>query len=107
MDAQGGRRRNIGSAKRGFGVLQTGRAVQTAVMTLAPGEASGDYGNEHPKSEQVLLVLEGRLVAEIGGRRHTMKQGDVVVVPRAVPHRFRNASSRRAVTFSVYAPPAY
>ena len=93
--------------RRFFKVLQTGEKSQTAMMTLQPGEESGPKGNDHPKSEQVLYVVSGEVVAEVGNETRTLKAGDVVVVPPGVSHRFSNASKRPAVTFNVYAPPAY
>ena len=95
------------SVKRFFKVLQTGKRAQTAMMALMPGEESGPMGNEHPKSEQVLFVVSGQLVAEIGTKRRTLKAGDCVHVPLRARHRFVNRSKRPAVTFNVYAPPAY
>jgi mannose-6-phosphate isomerase-like protein (cupin superfamily) len=90
-----------------FSVLATAHGLQAASMILAPGESSGEKGNEHPKSEQLLLVLEGSVVAEVDGKTTTLKAGDFVIVPRESPHVFRNVSSEKAVTFNVYAPPAY
>jgi mannose-6-phosphate isomerase-like protein (cupin superfamily) len=76
-------------------------------MTLAPGKSSGPKINEHPKSEQVLLVLEGELLAEIGKEKMTLRKGDVVIVPKKTPHRFTNKAASPAKTFNVYVPPAY
>ena len=90
-----------------FEVLQTSRQSQTAGMTLKPGEESGPKGNDHPKCEQVLLVLEGEVVAQVGDERRTLKAGDVVVVPAGASHRFVNEGKAPAFTFNVYAPPAY
>ena len=95
------------SVKRFFKVLQTGKRSQTAMMTLKPGEESGPMGNDHPRSEQVLFVVRGQLVAEVGTKRRTLKAGDSVHVPLRARHRFVNRSKRPAVTFNVYAPPAY
>jgi len=92
---------------RSFSVLATAQGLQAASMILAPGESSGAKGNEHPKSEQLLLVLEGTVVAEVGGETKTLRSGDFVIVPRDAPHVFRNPGSTQAVTFNVYAPPAY
>jgi mannose-6-phosphate isomerase-like protein (cupin superfamily) len=88
-------------------VLQTGEQAQTAVMSIGPGEASGPKTSEHPQSEQVLYVIEGELVAEIGERSFVMRAGDSTIVRRNVPHRFTNRTSRSALTFNVYSPPAY
>jgi len=99
--------RNVASVRQGFSVLENGAALQTAVMVLEPGEESGPYGNEHPTSEQVLLVVDGSLEAEIDDRSFTLGPGDSVVVAQNAPHRFVNRSKKRALTFNVYAPKAY
>lgn len=98
---------NIRDAKSWFQVLQTSRKSQIATMTLAPGKSSGPKGNEHPKSEQTLLVVEGEILAEIGDEKRSLRKGDAVIVPPGVSHRFTNHSGSPAVTFNVYAPPAY
>ena len=98
---------NVRDSRHFFKVLQTSKKSQTATMTLAPGKASGPKGNEHPKSEQVLLVLEGEVLAEIGREKMTLRKGDVVIVPAKTAHRFVNKAASPAVTFNVYAPPAY
>ena len=101
-------RANINGNRSFFSVLQTGERAQTAMMTLRPGTVSGEAGmNDHPDCEQVLLVLEGRLEAEIAGEHATLEAGDVVIVPRNAPHHFRNTGDVPAVTFNVYGPPAY
>jgi mannose-6-phosphate isomerase-like protein (cupin superfamily) len=98
---------NVRDTGHFFRVLQTSKKSQTATMTLAPGKASGPKGNEHPKSEQVLLVLEGEVLAEIGDEKMTLRKGDMVIVPPRTVHRFVNKAASPAVTFNVYAPPAY
>jgi len=69
-----------------FSVLETCDESQIATMILQPGQWSGKKENEHPASEQTLLV---------------------VVVPRGIAYRFGNTSDKVARTFNVYAPPAY
>ena len=98
---------HTGKSRQFFKVLQTATKSQTAMMTLKPGEESGPMGNDHPKSEQVLYVISGQVVAEVGGERRTLKAGDCVIVPLRARHRFVNESKRPVVTFNVYAPPAY
>jgi len=98
---------NIRDAKKWFDVLETASKSQVALMKLSPGKASGPRGNEHPKSEQILLVLEGEIFAEIGEEKATLRKGDIVIVPTDTDHRFMNLSESDALTFNVYAPPAY
>ena len=98
---------NIRKAKSWFQVLATANNNQIAAMTLAPGKSSGPKGNEHPKSEQVLFVVEGEVLAEVGDEKATLRKGDAVIVPAGTAHRFTNHSASPVVTFKVYAPPAY
>jgi mannose-6-phosphate isomerase-like protein (cupin superfamily) len=90
-----------------FAVLQTSGKSQTAVMVLEPGKASGPFGNEHPGSEQVVLVAEGEILAEVGEEKATLRKGDVIIIPRKIAHRLVNHGGSKAVVFSVYAPPGY
>jgi len=101
------KRANIFKATAWFKVLQTTKRTQTAVMTLAAGQATGDEPEAREDSEQVLLLIEGELAAEIGGKRSRMKAGDVVIIPPRVKHKFTNRGARPAITFNVYAPPEY
>lgn len=98
---------NLRDAKSWFHVLATARKSQIATMTLAPGKSSGPKGNEHRKSEQVLFVVEGEVLAEVGDEKRTLRKGDAVIVPAGAPHRFSNPFGSAAITFNVYAPPAY
>ncbi len=98
---------NISEAKDWFEVLQTGERSQTAMMTLAPGDATGDKAEAHEKSDQVLLMLDGELTGEVGDQRPHLKKGDVIIIPAGVKHRFVNRARKSAVTFNVYSPPAY
>ena len=98
---------NISEAKGWFEVLQTGERSQTAMMTLASGDATGDKAEAHEKSDQVLLILEGELTGDVGDQRPHLKKGDVIIIPAGVKHRFVNRAKKPAVTFNVYSPPAY
>jgi mannose-6-phosphate isomerase-like protein (cupin superfamily) len=99
--------RNIKEAEEWFEVLQTRERSQTAMMTLQPGDATGEKAEAHEKSDQVLLMLEGELSGEVGNERPHLKKGDVTIIPAGVKHRFVNRGETPAVTFNVYAPPAY
>jgi mannose-6-phosphate isomerase-like protein (cupin superfamily) len=98
---------NIHRTTEWFEVLQTHQRSQTAMMTLEPGKATGARAEAHEKSEQVLLLLKGELHGELDGQDCDLKQGEVVVIPAGTKHRFVNNGQQAAVTFNVYAPPAY
>src|SRR4029079_14326897 len=98
---------HLPDTKTWFEVLETTGRSQTAVMNLKPGQASGDAKEGHEKSDQVLVVLEGEVLAEVGDERARLRAGDVVVIPAGVRHRFANEANGVVRTVSVYAPPAY
>jgi mannose-6-phosphate isomerase-like protein (cupin superfamily) len=99
--------RNIDEATKWFEVLQTSPRSQTAMMTLAPGASTGKKAEAHQKSDQVLLMLRGKLAGKIGEEKVRLKKGDVLVIPAGTPHRFKNDARKPAVTFNVYSPPEY
>jgi mannose-6-phosphate isomerase-like protein (cupin superfamily) len=94
---------NIYQATEWFEVLQTTNRSQTAVMRLGPGE----HAEAHEDSEQLLLLVQGALSAEIGDEHLSMNMGDTVIVPAGIQHKFTNPGSTIAITFNVYCPPAY
>jgi len=99
--------RNVYDVSEWFEVLQTTERSQPAVMILGAGRISSEKMNVHEKSDQVLLVMEGAVRAEVDGEMRIMRKGDVCVVPAGTPHRFESLEEGRAVTFNVYSPPEY
>ena len=98
---------HVFEAGTGFRVLETTERSQTSLLTLEEGESSSDDPSRHAQSDQVLIVFQGEVTAEIGDESAVMKMGDAVVVPAMTPHKFINRGRERAVTFSVYALPAF
>jgi mannose-6-phosphate isomerase-like protein (cupin superfamily) len=99
--------RNIDEAKEWFEVFQTSKRAQTAMMTLAPGASTGKKAEAHKKSDQILLVLKGKLTGRLGEEKVRLKKGDVLVISAGTLHRFKNSARKPAVTFNVYSPPEY
>ena len=87
--------------------MQTTGLSQVAMMQLDSGKSTGAEAEAHEKSDQILLLLEGELKGEIDGAAVKLKRGDFLVIPAGVKHRFSNEGTDEAVTFNVYAPPAY
>ncbi len=90
-----------------FHLLETTGRTQTATMTLKPGAATSDELEVHPHSDQVVLLLEGTLIAEAGGERATLTRDQSIIIPAGVRHRFINETKETAFAFTVYGPPAY
>ncbi len=98
---------NLDDVREWFEVLETTERAQTAVMVLKPGGHSSEEMNIHKKSDQVLLVVEGEVEAEVGGEKRVIRKGGSCIVPAGTPHRFEHRGEGRAVTFNVYSPPEY
>jgi mannose-6-phosphate isomerase-like protein (cupin superfamily) len=98
---------SVCAAGEWFSVLQTSKNTQTAVMTLMPGQSSGPEMEAHKTSEQVLLVLEGEVLAELESRVKTLKAYDVILIPAGTKHKFTNQGKTKCLTFNTYSPPEY
>jgi len=98
---------NIKDATKWFEVLQTSKRSQTAMMTLGPGEVTGRKAEAHKSSDQVLLILSGKLAGTVGPENVRLKKGDILLIRAGTPHRFKNPGRQRVVTFNVYSPPEY
>jgi mannose-6-phosphate isomerase-like protein (cupin superfamily) len=98
---------NTSRATEWFEVLQTSKRTQTALMRLASGASTGKKAEAHKKSDQILLMLRGKLTGSVGRKKVRLKKGDVLLIPAGTRHRFTNKARKPAVTFNVYAPPEY
>lgn len=50
----------------------------------------------HPTQDEFILVQEGQLELKLDGQWHTAKAGDLVRMPRGVPHGYLNKSDKPA-----------
>jgi len=92
---------------RAFDVLLNSRSIQAAVMTLKPGESTGEIQNEHPRSEQWLFVLSGTGVVRSPNRSVHVRPHALVLIEKGEPHQVVNRGRRQLTTINFYGPPAY
>jgi len=95
------------SFRRGFSVVLGNRRAQAATMVIAPGKSEGGPRNRHRGADQWLYVVSGSGVARIAGRRHALREGSLLLIPRGVEHEIRNTGATPLETLNVYVPPAY
>jgi len=81
---------------------QTDGAYCVVEMTTLPGE--GVSRHVHDRDEEFYYILEGAYEMEAGDERFTAEAGSVVVIPRDVPHRFRNAGEVAARALMIFRP---
>ena len=92
---------------KGFSVALTNKRAQAATMVIAPGDCEGGPDNRHRGADQWLFVLAGSGVALLGGRKHRLKAGSLVLIERGTTHEIRNTGRTPLETLNVYVPPAY
>jgi mannose-6-phosphate isomerase-like protein (cupin superfamily) len=100
--------------KRGeFFVLASTRSAQAAMMTLQPGKTSdAKVSNEHPDTEQWLLVISGTGRARVGKRKGAIQQiaikkNSLLLVEKRELHQIENTGRQPLVAINFYVPPAY
>lgn len=69
------------------------KTTATVYFELEPGD---NLGRHTDSAEELLLVLEGTVEAEVGGKRAEMTVGGIAVVPKLVPHDIRNTGKGKA-----------
>lgn len=92
---------------KGFSVAMSNARAQCATMVIAPGDCEGGPDNRHRGADQWLFVLSGTGVAILGGRKHRLKAGSLVLVEKGTTHEIRNTGRTPLKTLNVYVPPAY
>jgi mannose-6-phosphate isomerase-like protein (cupin superfamily) len=97
------RSQELATERKFFEILLTSDRSQIAVMTLQAGQASGDYGTDHPNSDQILTVLEGGGKVRCEGEDKDLQPGDVVHIPAGAKHQVFGPNR----TLNVYSPAAY
>lgn len=104
---------NIEGSHRDFEILLTVDEAQAASMNLRPGASSdGEASNEHPQSQQWLLVLSGSGNALVGKsrqglRRVLLRKNTLLLIEKGELHQIQNTGTTPLRTINFYVPPAY
>jgi len=87
-----------------FEVLATTAKSQIAVMNLAEGQTSGDFGTDHPHADQILYVLSGSGSVRCEDETKPVQEGDLVLISAGAKHQVIGGPMR---SLNVYGPAAY
>lgn len=71
-------------------------------INLVKMEGEGKM-HEHPDAEHTILVIEGEINAEIGGKKMVLKKGDMISIPKGMPHKYM-VKGKDAIIVSMDAP---
>jgi len=67
-----------------------------AFFHLVAPPMSGPARHVHSREDELFYVLEGELVFELAGERHTVRAGDTVYLRRGVVHAYQNFTATDA-----------
>jgi len=81
---------------------QTEGAYCVCEMTTMPGD--GVSRHVHDRDEEFYYILEGVYEMQAGEERFMADAGSLVVIPRDVPHQFRNAGQVPARALMIFRP---
>jgi mannose-6-phosphate isomerase-like protein (cupin superfamily) len=70
-----------------------------ARLTVPPGETN--LMHNHPREEQIYIVLSGYGEIQVGEERTEAEPGDVIFLPANVPHGFFNTGHKSAVILNI------
>jgi mannose-6-phosphate isomerase-like protein (cupin superfamily) len=71
-----------------------------------PAGVRGGY-HYHNDSENIWIVLEGTFEAVVGDTKYLVRKGEVIFMPKVVPHRTGNdGSDGECLVIELYAPPS-
>jgi len=82
-------------------------SLEVVVARFAPGGSTGDEPYTHGDSEELLIVVEGRVHVQVGEDLYDVAAGDSVHYESSTPHRVANAGDEPAEVLFVISPPSY
>lgn len=79
---------------------------QTAHVTLlAVAVRTGEKPHRHDKSDMLVIMLKGKGNMTVSDQKFPMQAGDIVFVPKGVPHFFVNTDQEPSIALAVFTPP--
>jgi transcriptional regulator with XRE-family HTH domain len=82
-------------------------SLEVVVARFEPGGSTGDEPYTHGDSEELLIVVEGRVHVQLGDEVYEVAAGDSVHYESSTPHRVANAGDETAEVLFVISPPSY
>jgi mannose-6-phosphate isomerase-like protein (cupin superfamily) len=82
-------------------------SLEVVTAAFDPGGSTGDEPYTHGDSEELLLVLAGRVHLQLGSELLDLSKGDSVNYRSSTPHRVSNPGDEVAEVLFVISPPSY
>ena len=81
--------------------------LEVFVGELDPEGSTGAEPYSHGDSEELFVVLTGRVRLELGGELHELESGDSIDYRSSTPHRISNLGDDVAEVMWIISPPSY
>jgi transcriptional regulator with XRE-family HTH domain len=81
--------------------------LEVFTAEFVPGGSTGDEPYTHGESEELVVVLSGRIQLQLGERLFELEQGDSLDYLSSTPHRVANAGDDIAEVMWIISPPSY
>jgi transcriptional regulator with XRE-family HTH domain len=82
-------------------------SLEVVTAAFDPGGSTGNEPYTHGDSEELLLVLAGRVHLQLGSELLDLSKGDSVNYRSSTPHRVSNPGDEAAEVLFVISPPSY
>ena len=82
-------------------------SLEVVAADFDPGGSTGDEPYTHGDSEELLVVVEGRVHVQLGTEVYDLRAGDSVHYRSSTPHRVSNPTDEPAEVLFVISPPSY
>jgi transcriptional regulator with XRE-family HTH domain len=82
-------------------------SLEVLAAEFDPGGSTGNEPYTHGDSEELLLVVEGRVHVQLGTEVYELRTGDSVHYRSSTPHRVSNPGDEPAEVLFVISPPSY
>jgi transcriptional regulator with XRE-family HTH domain len=82
-------------------------SLEVVAAEFDPGGSTGDEPYTHGDSEELLIVLRGRVHAQLGTDVYDLGVGDSLHYRSSTPHRVSNPGDEPAEVLFVISPPSY
>ena len=99
---------NVGAIGLGIYVKMTGADTNGAYSLfeyVVPTGLGGPPTHIHSREDELFTCVQGRVEVELDGVRHVLGPGDSLLMPRGVPHVFRNPFDEETRVIAVVSPP--
>lgn len=73
--------------------------LATVYFEIAPGD---NLGRHTDSAEELLVILEGDMLASIGEEEQQLRKGSIALVPEMVPHDLKNVGTTTAKVLGVF-----